>query len=242
MAPTRRPEVITAAVATLLFAAGAALGLLSWGGAGFATLAVVTGAIVGHLVRPADPPAPPEIPAVPVAAAVPETTDDETSPERPKRERETTAVAWQLRGDTEGKWPLGLQQLLAGIAADERGRVETADSGLSIARFPTPGEALHASRRMVSNVDALRRRVGADLRITVGVHSARGDEAGEVAAQLQAAATELAPVLVSEATARATGPRIKALEEVDRIAIGEREVPVFTFPPVQRKLPFAPPA
>lgn len=88
---------------------------------------------------------------------------------------------------------------------------------------------MHAAQRMLSNVDAVSRRLGHDLSIAIGVA-----ETLSGAARVQNAATESVPVLISEASARPLGNQ---LERVDTIRGEGWQLDVFTFPPAQRRLP-----
>lgn len=114
-----------------------------------------------------------------------------------------------------------LHRILAGIVADERGSIDRAEEHELVASFAKSDHAVHAAQRMLSNVDAVGRRLGNDLSIAIGV-----DETLDGAARVQSATTSSVPVLVSEASARLLG------NQLERVDTG-----VFTFPPAQRRLP-----
>ena len=157
-----------------------------------------------------------------------------------KKEPTATVLLATLRNAEEGSERLveDLQRVLAGIVADERGKVDRVEPHSIVALF-TRGEhsaaAVHAARRMLSNVDALSRRLGHALAIAIAVHAGpRGEEAVNVAARVQEAATDLCPILVSAPAASTLG---SALEKVDTVVADGWALDVFTFPPAQKKLP-----
>ncbi|HEX6177452.1 MAG TPA: hypothetical protein VF057_03780 [Thermoanaerobaculia bacterium] len=145
-----------------------------------------------------------------------------------------------LRNAEEGSERLlaDLHRVLAGIVADERGKIDRVEPHSIVALF-NRGEhaaaAVHAARRMLSNVDALSRRLGQPLAISIAVHTGpRGDESVNVAARIQEAATDSVPVLVSAPAAKVLGSE---LEQVDTVAADGWSLDVFTFPPAQKRLP-----
>ena len=155
-------------------------------------------------------------------------------------ERAGTLLLAALRNAGEGSERLraDLHRVLAGIVADERGTIEPAGPHAVAAWFfhsDHPAAAVHAAQRMLSNVDALSRRLGHDLRIAIGVHTGpKGEETFERTARVREAATESVPVLVSEPAAR----HLKSqLEHVDTIRADAWHVDLFTFPPAQKRLP-----
>lgn len=161
--------------------------------------------------------------------------------ERPPRKRsEGSVLLATLRNPGNGPERVvgDLQRVLAGIVADERGAIDRAEGESLVASFSRSdhaGAAVHAAQRMLSNVDAVSRRLGHDLKIAIGVHSgARGEDMVEVAGRVQAAATDTVPVLVSDAAARHLHG---ALERVDTLAGEGWSLDVFTFPPAQKRLP-----
>ena len=173
-------------------------------------------------------------PVPPVASAVPET------PARKKADPGATVLLATLRNMSEGSERLleDLHRILAGIVADERGRIDRSEPHTIVASFARTDHAaaaIHAAQRMLSNVDALRARLGHDLGITIAVHSGpKGEEAVNVAARIQEAATAANPVLITEPAARHLGD---AMEKVDTVAADGWQLDVFTFPPAQKRLP-----
>lgn len=105
--------------------------------------------------------------------------------------------------------------MLAGIVADEQGRVDRFAGDRTIAIFSGrdhAAAAVEAGRRMISNVEALARRIGLDISIAVGIHTgavaigetASGD-AIDTASRVQALTRESGvPLLATEETAKRT--------------------------------------
>jgi hypothetical protein len=156
-----------------------------------------------------------------------------------KRTEGSVLLATLRNGDDGSEHVVSdLQRVLAGIVADERGALARTDARSIEASFKSgdhAGAAVHAAQRMLSNVDAVARRLGHDLRIAIGVHSgSRGDDMVEVARTVLAAATDSVPVLVSEGAARHLHG---ALERVDTLRGEGWSLDVFTFPPAQKRLP-----
>lgn len=216
-----------------------ALGVVAAAASGSTRLAMIAGAaaamaaIVVLAALPNMQPAP--RPTLPGAA------DSTTPAERAPRKREGTVLLATLRNMEEGSERVAgdLQRVLAGIVADERGSIDRSEGQTVLASFAKSDHAaaaVHAAQRMLSNVDAVSRRLGHDLRLAVGVHSgARGDEETiAVAMAVQAAATDSVPVLISEASA---GHLEGQLERVDTLAGEGFALDVFTFPPAQKRLP-----
>jgi class 3 adenylate cyclase len=178
----------------------------------------------------------------PASAAEPLAVVPATQPvERAPRKREGTLLLATLRNMEDGSERVvgDLQRVLAGIVADEKGAIERSEGHTVLASFAKTDHAaaaVHAAQRMLSNVDAVSRRLGHDLKLAVGVHSgARGEEETiAVAMAVQAAATDTVPVLVSEASARHLEGQ---LERVDTLAGEGFALDVFTFPPAQKRLP-----
>ncbi len=158
----------------------------------------------------------------------------------PRKRSEGSVLLATLRNPGNGPERVvgDLQRVLAGIVADERGAIDRAEGESLVASFSRTdhaGAAVHAAQRMLSNVDAVSRRLGHDLKIAIGVHSGlRGADMVEVAARVQAAATDTVPVLVSAAAAHHLQG---ALERVDTLAGEGWSLDVFTFPPAQKRLP-----
>jgi hypothetical protein len=171
---------------------------------------------------------------------VPEASAEPAAQPKPKREPAATVLLATLRNVDEGSERLvgDLQTVLAGIIADERGKIDRSEPHSLVAVFARgehAGAAVHAARRMVSNVDAVSRRLGHGLGIAIAIHSApRGEEAISVAARVQEAATETVPILVS---APAAASLANELERVDTVAADGWSLDVFTIPPAQKRLP-----
>lgn len=221
-----------AAVISLICALGviaaAAIGSTRFAMIGGATAALAAVAVLIALSkRESEPSSVPRAPAPPVQRA-------------PRRAQEGSVLLANLSNPAGGsERVLGdLQRVLAGIVADERGVLDRADAHslvASFARSDHAGAAVHAAQRMLSNVDAVSRRLGHDLKIAIGVHSGtRGEDTVEVAGVVQAAATDTVPVLVSESAARHLEG---ALERVDTLRGEGWTLDVFTFPPAQKRLP-----
>ena len=145
-----------------------------------------------------------------------------------------------LRNAEEGSERLlaDLHRILAGIVSDERGKIDRVEPHTIVALF-SRGEhvpaAVQAAQRMLSNVDALSRRLGQPLTIAIAVHAGpRGAESVNVAARIQEAATESVPILVTAPAAAVLGDQ---LEKVDTVSADGWSLDVFTFPPAQKRLP-----
>jgi class 3 adenylate cyclase len=164
------------------------------------------------------------------------TADPNPAPRKPK---EATVLLATLRNMSGSDRLAGdLHRILAGIVADERGSIDSSeDQGLvaSFLRNEHATSAVHAAQRMLSNVDALSRRLGQDFRIAIGVHSGpKGSETLDVASRVRDASTDSVPVLVSGSAARHLGNQ---LEKVDTVRGEGWSLDVFTFPPAQKRLP-----
>ena len=211
----------------------AALGVIAASLAGMQSLVIISavvGAAAGAAILMSG--TAPESVAEPAAA--PET------PPRRKAEPSATVLLATLRNMSEGSERLleDLHRILAGIVSDERCRIDRSETHkivASFARSDHAGAAIHAAQRMLSNVDALRGRLGHDIGIVIAVHSGpKGEEAVNVAARIQEAATVANPVLISEPAARHLG---NAMEKVDTVSADGWQLDVFTFPPAQKRLP-----
>jgi len=115
-----------------------------------------------------------------------------------------------------------LQRILAGIVADERGKVVSSNGGPIVATFGTAAAAVHAAQRMVSNVDALARRLDRLIVLSVGIDNSVDD-----ATRLEQLTHEKRiAVLVGSAAANAA----------DSSSLAEVEAGLFSFTPVQQRL------
>lgn len=168
-----------------------------------------------------------------------------TAPRRPAPERtagpaEGSFLVATLKNLENGSQRVAsdLQRILVGIVADERGAIDRAEAQTLVASFSKSdhaGAAVHAAQRMLSNVDAVSRRLQHDLRIAIAVHSGpRGDETLGIATRVQDAASNSVPVLVSEPAARHLPGQ---LERVETLAGEGWTMDVFSFLPAQRRLP-----
>lgn len=222
-----------AAVLTLLCAAGV-IAAAAGGSTNLALLGGVAAAIGASAVLISLSRSP--SPAAPAVSAV-ETPNVERAP---RKRSEGSVLLATLRNPNDGPARVvdDLQRVLAGIVADERGAIDRAEGESLVASFSKSdhaGAAVHAAQRMLSNVDAVSRRLGHDLKIAIGVHSGvRGEDTVEVASRVQAAATDTVPVLVSDSAARHLQG---ALERVETLAGDGWSLDVFTFPPAQKRLP-----
>ena len=90
---------------------------------------------------------------------------------------------------------------------------------------------MHAAQRMLSNVEALSRRLERDIRITIGVDSGAEEGAAARAAELQKTADEnRMPVLVSAKTFERLPSERAVLAAIDA------DARLYTFTPVQQRL------
>jgi len=115
-----------------------------------------------------------------------------------------------------------LQRILAGIVADERGKVVSSNGGPIVATFGTAAAAVHAAQRMVSNVDALARRLDRLIVLSVGIDNSVDD------------ATRLEQLTHEKRIAVLVGSAAAATAESSSLA--EVEAGLFSFTPVQQRL------
>ncbi len=148
---------------------------------------------------------------------------------RPSPGAEVSALASDVRAV-----PADLRGVLAGIIADEGGRVIPFDGNL-VALFRGRGHAasaVHAAQRMLSNADALQRRLERQMEITIGVESGAESDAPAAAAAVEKLTRECrVPVLIGAAAAAKLGSSTTPLAAIDE---HER---LFSFVPVQKRLP-----
>jgi hypothetical protein len=139
----------------------------------------------------------------------------------PLRSRPSTSLSADIRDLTPD-----LHRILAGIVADEGGRISSSN-GSMLADFPDAAAAVHAAQRMLSNVDAVQRRLEREVRFTIGVGST-----SEAAAELERAARDRRiAVLIGAGIVTKLGSTpvtVAAIDEHDRL---------FSFVPVQQRLP-----
>ena len=183
-----------AAILTLLCAAG----VIAAAAAGSTRLALAGGvaaAIAAVAVLIALSGAEQQTASAPAPASI-ETPQVERAP---RKRSEGSVLLATLRNPGNGPERVvgDLQRVLAGIVTDERGSIDRAEGDSLLASFSRSdhaGAAVHAAQRMLSNVDAVSRRLGHDLKIAIGVHSGvRGEDTVEVASRVQGAATDTVP-------------------------------------------------
>ncbi|MBK5259899.1 MAG: hypothetical protein JJE51_09915 [Thermoanaerobaculia bacterium] len=191
----------------------------------FAAVALLVAGAVGLFAPPAVAVEPPHVSATPVV--------DDAAPEAKERES-SVLVANIISADGSARLREDLERVLSGIVADERGKITAHDGAGIFATFRRANHAaaaVHAAQRMLSNVDAVARRLEREIRISIAVHSGAGS--------LDAAALEISnltrdkrvSVLVSGATQSRAGSEASSLALVD-----EQPMPLFSFAPVQRTL------
>ncbi|HXG58391.1 MAG TPA: adenylate/guanylate cyclase domain-containing protein [Thermoanaerobaculia bacterium] len=191
----------------------------------FVASAFVAGLIAGYLFakwRAAAPPVRedrPPLPAPPV--------EDAPSPSSLPSHRLATVLvcdirpgAWEERPAEVLRFLDDLHRVLAGIISDERGTVDRFAGDRTIAMFRGSGHAgaaVEAGRRMISNVEALARRVGLEIAIGVGIHTGPVDPDGtssgdtiDTASRIEAKTREVhVPLLASEETAQRAGAALE---------------------------------
>ena len=151
-------SAVTAALSLVLLAA---LGGLTPAYAVAVVIAAVAGMVAGVAATPrkkARLQPRPRREATPIAA-------------RPEVVRSITLVSTLQAAVGGGRSVSDLRRVLAGIAADESGQIDHSVTDELVVVFGAPEEAFDAARRMVSNVEALSRRTGRDLRIAIGIHA-----------------------------------------------------------------------
>ena len=236
MPPLQLPRnaAILAAVAALAVLVGV-FGDLRFLIIAAALIAAVAGMVAAVSLSRAIPAEAPAVASKPESDVAPESAGERA----PRKKPEGTMLLASLR-NMSGSERLAsdLQRILAGIVADERGTIESEEGQSFAASFSRPDHAaaaVHAAQRMLSNVDALSRRLGHDFRIAIGVHTGpRGGDTLDIAAQVREASTDSVPVIVSAAAARYLGNQ---LEQVDTLQGEGWSFGVFTFPPAQKRLP-----
>ena len=154
--------------------------------------------------------------SVPVAQTAAEVGGATPTP-KPKRPQTVLVANVHAAANTPD-----LQRILAGIVGDERGKVVSANGGPLVATFASAAGAIHAAQRIVSNVDALGRRLDRFIGLTMGI-----DDSVEDATKLEEMTHEKRiAVLVSSAAATAA----------DSTSLAEVEPGFFSFIPVQQRL------
>ena len=178
-----------------------------------AALILIVAAIVVTIAKPSVAPAP--SPAL--RAAEPPST-----PKKRRESIEAALVATVTSAASNAQSMTDLHRILAGIISDERGRLVSSNGGPIVATFGTAAAAVHAAQRMVSNVDALGRRLDRLIALGVGI-----DNSIDEATRLEQLTHEKRiPVLVS--LAAATVAENSSLALVDE--------GLYSFTPVQQRL------
>lgn len=181
-----------------------------------AVLSIAVAAIASAGMKREEPAPPPVETAAPAVAAKPEP--------------EVTVLVADLRDESED-----LRRVLEGIVRDERGKVAESDGTAMTAVFRGRRDhaqtAVHAAQRMLSNVEALSRRLERDIRITIGIDSGPEQNAAARAAELRRTADEnRTPVLVSASTFERLPSERAVLAAIDA------DAHLYTFTPVQQRL------
>ncbi len=191
----------------------------------FAAVALLVAGAAGLLAPSAVPVEPAYVQAAPAI--------DDHGPEVKERES-SVLVANIVSAEGSARLREDLERVLSGIVADERGKITASDGAGIFATFRRANHAasaVHAAQRMLSNVDAVARRLEREIRISIAVHSGAGS--------LDAVALQIAdltrdkrvPVLVSGETKSRAGSEASTLALVD-----EQPLQLFSFAPVQRTL------
>ena len=150
----------------------------------------------------------------------------------------TVLVAEVVTGPGGERLRDDLRRVLAGIAYDERGTVSKSEGERMLVTFRGrrnhAAAAVHAAQRMLSNVDAVSRRLEREVQIRIGVNTgAIGSEALiETAVELEKMTREKRlPVLLSESAFKSAGDAARSLALAD-----EHPMPLYSFVPLQRNL------
>jgi len=145
-------------------------------------------------------------------------------PAAPRKHRpETVLVAKVSSPASSERSIVDLQRILAGIIADERGKLVSSNGGPLVATFGNASAAVHAAQRMLSNVDALGRRLDRFIALSVGI-----DNSIDEATRLEQLTHEKRiAVLVSGSAARLAGAA----------ALAPVEEGLYSFAPLQQRLP-----
>ena len=178
--------------------------------------------------------------AEPAAYQPPSAGEDSGAPltEEPKEREGTVLVAEITTGPGGERLHDDLRRVLAGIAYDERGTVAKTEGERMLVTFRGrrnhAGAAVHAAQRMLSNVDAVSRRLERDVQIRIGVNTGvlTSDELIPTALQIEKLTREKRlPVLLSESAFRSAGDAARALALAD-----EQPMALYSFVPLQRNL------
>ena len=150
----------------------------------------------------------------------------------------TVLVAEVITGPGGERLQDDLRRVLAGIAYDEKGTVAKTEGERMLVTFRGrrnhASSAIHAAQRMLSNVDAVSRRLEREVQIRIGVNSGAigSDALIETAVALEKLTREKRlPVLLSESAFKSAGEAARSLALAD-----EQPMPLYSFVPLQRSL------
>jgi hypothetical protein len=141
---------------------------------------------------------------------------------RPSKRNEIALVATVISPSSNERSLADLQRILAGIIVDERGKLVSSNGGPLVATFGNASAAVHAAQRMLSNVDALGRRLDRFIALSVGID----DSIDEATRLEQLTHQKRIAVLVSGAAATAAATALAPVEEG-----------LYSFAPLQQRLP-----
>jgi hypothetical protein len=159
--------------------------------------------------------------------------------EEPKEKEGTVLVAEVITGPGGERLQDDLRRVLAGIAYDEKGTVTKGEGAERMqvtfrGRRNHAAAAIHAAQRMLSNVDAVSRRLEREIQIRIGVNTGAigSDSLADTAVEIAKLTREKRlPVLFSESAFKSAGDAAKALAQAD-----EQPMPLYGFVPLQRSL------
>ena len=203
-----------AALAGLLVRNPLAAGVLAIGAAAASALALFS------LPKSAEAEPLPEIQAAP-----------EVTPAPP----DVTVLVAEVRDSSgEGRFGGDLRRILEGIVRDEKGKLHASNGAITAVfrgRRDHARAAVHAAQRMLSNVDALSRRLERDVRISIGVDTAEEASATTRAAELQKMADENRTAVLVSASTVGHLPSERAI-----LAAIDSDARLYSFTPVQQRL------
>ena len=159
----------------------------------------------------------------------------ETAPEVKPAPPDVTVLVAEVR-DASGTGRFGedLHRILEGIVRDEKGKLHASNGAITAVfrgRRDHARAAVHAAQRMLSNVDALSRRLERDVRISIGVDTAEEASATTHAAELQKMADENRTAVLVSASTVGHLPAERAI-----LAAIDADARLYSFTPVQQRL------
>ena len=159
----------------------------------------------------------------------------ETAPEVKPAPPDVTVLVAEVR-DASGTGRFGedLHRILEGIVRDEKGKLHASNGAITAVfrgRRDHARAAVHAAQRMVSNVDALSRRLERDVRISIGVDTADETAATSRAAELRKMADENRTAVLVSASTVGHLPAERAI-----LAAIDADARLYSFTPVQQRL------